>query len=225
MLYLIYSISGCSVAVLSLQACLRALASDGYLRANEGVLVPLRCKMSANIVKRWLSSNIRNCAAHPVPAILAFVRPDKIDWTVSDSLDSLAKFEEATSILVPAWHGTSSMTGRRGDTLPGSSYAKARPRYVGKFWEENLSREFAQAVWARSKTDGTKLEAIKSLAEQRFLCKSWTAIERVKQLIESKAWTITGILEVLGQLKKWPRLAFTASGKRCISSVRTAARP
>lgn len=82
--------------------CLRRLSGNSRLRANEGVLVPLQCKMRANILKRGLFCIINDCVADPGAAILAFACASEIDCTVPECLGLfLYEFAEATIVLVP----------------------------------------------------------------------------------------------------------------------------
>lgn len=53
---------------------LPTLTEDGCLCANEGALVPLLCKMRANVLKSKLLCIIDDCVVHPMAAFLAFAR-------------------------------------------------------------------------------------------------------------------------------------------------------
>lgn len=85
-----------------LPVCLWALAEDGLLCANDGVLVPLLRRMRANVLKRGLlritSSSVVDLAA----ASLAFARAGRIDWAAHDSFGwFLYDFADTTLIFVP----------------------------------------------------------------------------------------------------------------------------
>lgn len=47
---------------------------------------------------------------------------------------------------------------RPGDTLPKTARAKAVTRYAEEFHDAGMNREFANAVWACYRADGTSLE-------------------------------------------------------------------
>lgn len=67
------------VSDLFLPARLRALTGDSCICANKEVLLPLPCKMRANILNLRLLRISRNCAVDRVADVLALARAGKID--------------------------------------------------------------------------------------------------------------------------------------------------
>lgn len=72
----------------------------------------------------------------------------------------------AAIILVPKWLATCSKLKRSGDTLLGTVHAKVVPWYVKEFRDVHISQEFANTA-LRYRADGTDMEVIPSLLEQR----------------------------------------------------------
>lgn len=80
-----------------LPAHLSALTKNGFLLANEGVLVALSYKMRTNILKRGLLRIISDCAVDLVPTSLTFACAGEIDCIVPDCLGwFLYDFADAT---------------------------------------------------------------------------------------------------------------------------------
>lgn len=62
---------------------------SGRLRASKEALVPLPCRMRANVLESRLLCIIDDCVVDPVAAKLAFARAAKFDWTMPNCLCSL----------------------------------------------------------------------------------------------------------------------------------------
>lgn len=91
-----------------LQARLWALTSNGGLRANQGFLVRLPCKIRANVLNPGLLHIISDCAVDPLDASLAFARAGETGLIVPDCSGwFLYNIAETTIILVSKWQATS----------------------------------------------------------------------------------------------------------------------
>lgn len=85
-------------------AHLRALTEDGRLRALAGVLAPLPCKMTANILKRGLLYITRDITVDLVQTSLAFAPVGDTDRVAPDFFcQFLTTFAGATISSVPEW--------------------------------------------------------------------------------------------------------------------------
>lgn len=110
---------------LFLPARLLGSTNDSSLCANEELLVPLPCKMMANVLKSGLLPIINDRSVDLLTAILLFVSAFKIGRMISDYFGSLLNdVVDATIISVPVWQATSLTLECPGDALLGFVHTK-----------------------------------------------------------------------------------------------------
>lgn len=110
------------------------VGDEGRLRSNEGVLVPLSCKMKARNFQQGLLRLINDCKFDPVEAVFEFARAHEIYWAVLEALGwHLYDFASAMIVAVPEWNADCCRRGHRGKVLPGTVYSEAVPRYFEEF--------------------------------------------------------------------------------------------
>lgn len=167
---LFYPGGGNGIAELFMSVCLRALTANGQLGANDGVLVPLTSKMKAEVLNHGLSRLISDCSVDTLSAIVAFARAGEVHRAAPDVFGLLLyDFADAAIIFVPEWLTRGLKQSLHGETLPGNVHVTVMSRYVNKFRDAGMRREFAKAVGNRYKVDGIDLNEIPFMEEQRAI--------------------------------------------------------
>lgn len=111
------------------------------------VLAPLPHEMKESILRCGILGIFSICAVDSAAAILAIACTGTIDWTTLDNQGwFFDDFTDASFFSVPEWQTNTSKRSRCGGALSSVVQAKATSRYVDKFRNVAMRREYDEAV-------------------------------------------------------------------------------